>query len=176
MPGQQQWTEDEEKIRQECSSEIDKQARNKDINVNHLVHFYRERYPGEPILRLVQHINQRIGIYSNILEEIKKISPGPTFDKTAQGIKHKYETLGLVERGLLPNPAAASIAAYILEKLAAFGRSLLQIMSSYTSDLARELRIEPTVTMLIEVEVGWSPKFVIGMERAGSRVRADTAQ
>ena len=74
----------------------------------------------------------------------------------------------------MPNPTAANIASFVLEKLSAFGRALLNILATHTSDLARELRIEPTVTMLAEIEVGWSPKLIIGVERSGSRLRTDT--
>jgi hypothetical protein len=118
----------------------------------------------------VQHINQRVGVYSNILEEIKNITPTvPVLDQEAVNIKRKYEQLELVDTGTLPNPTAATIASFVLEKLSTFGRALLNILTMYTSDLARELRIEPTVTMLAEIEVGWSPKLVIGVERSGTR-------
>jgi hypothetical protein len=163
----------QEDIRRQCRKELDEQAHNKDINVNHMIHFYREKFAEEPILRLLQDINQRVGIYSNIIDEIKRIR-GHNVDVEASTIKAKYEELGLVQKGQLPNPTAASIAEYILEKLSAFGRAVLKIMSSYGSELARELRFE--LTMMIEVEVAWLPKVSIGVEVAGSLGRADARQ
>ena len=55
-------------------SELEKAAHEKDINVSHIVRFYRDRFADQPLLHLIQDINQRVGIYSNILEEIKGVS------------------------------------------------------------------------------------------------------
>src|SRR5262249_35792797 len=102
-------------------SELEKAAHNKDVNVSHIVRFYRDQFADQPLLHLIQDINQRVGIYSNILEEIKRI---PTTDKnidaTAAAIKKKYESLKLVPPGNIPNPAASSIARYLLDKIAVF--------------------------------------------------------
>jgi hypothetical protein len=57
-------------------SELEKAAHKKDINVSHIVRLYRDRFADQPLLHLIQDINQRVGIYSNILEEIKRVVPG----------------------------------------------------------------------------------------------------
>jgi hypothetical protein len=121
---------------------------------------------------LIQDINQRVGIYSNILEDIKKIAPIDTeFNTRATEIKNKYENmyfLNLVPSGKLPNPTASSIVTYILDKLAAFGRALLEIMARYLSEIRREIRLDPSIAIHFDVEVGWSPKVTIGIEGSGA--------
>jgi hypothetical protein len=153
-------------------SELEKAAHEKNINVSHIVRFYRDRFADQPLLHLIQDINQRVGIYSNILEEIKRIpTTDKNIDQTATAIKKKYEKLELVPSGNIPNPTASSIARYVLDKIAVFGRALIEIMARHASDIRREIRIEPSVTVLFQVEVGWSPKFIVGVEGQGTRLR-----
>jgi hypothetical protein len=108
-----------------------------------------------------------------MLEEIKKMPAADIdFDSVATEIKNKYERLELIPSGNIPNPTANTIAGYLLDKIAVFGRALIEIMAKHASDIRREIRIEPSVTVLFEVEVGWSPKFVIGVEGQGIKVRS----
>jgi hypothetical protein len=159
-------TEMEKTPREQLIEKIESQAHKKDINVDLLVREYRETVPDKPLLHLIQDINQRVGIYSNVLEEIKKLQPSPTNnDSQALAIKNKYEnTLKLIPPNNLPNPTASSMANYVLEKLAALGRAAVEIMAKYVSDIRRELRIEPSVSIHLDIEVGWSPKVTIGVE------------
>jgi hypothetical protein len=153
-------------------SELEKAAHEKNINVSHIVRFYRDRFADQPLLHLIQDINQRVGIYSNILEEIKGLSADDEdMNATAKAIKKKYEKLQLVPSGNIPNPEASTIAKYLLDKIAVFGRALIEIMAKHASDIRREIRIEPSVTVLFQVEVGWSPKFILGVEGQGTRLR-----
>jgi hypothetical protein len=152
-------------------SKLEQAAHTKDINVSHIVRFYRDQFADQPLLHLIQDINQRVGIYSNILEEIKKIpATDKKIDATATDIKKKYEKLELVPSGNIPNPTASSIARYVLDKIAVFGRALIEIMAKHASDIRKEIRIEPSVTVLFQVE-GWSPKFILGVEAQGTRLR-----
>ena len=57
----------------------------------------------------------------------------------------------LVPPNNLPNPTASSIAKYVLDKIAVFGRALIEIMAKYASEIRREIRIEPTVKMSRDV-------------------------
>jgi hypothetical protein len=153
-------------------SELEKAANEKDMNVSKIVRFYRDRFADQPLLHLIQDINQRVGIYSNILEEIKGMSAtDEDMNSTAIAIKKKYEELELVPSGNIPNPQASTIAKYLLDKIAVFGRALIEIMAKHASDIRREIRIEPSVTVLFQVEVGWSPKFILGVEGQGTRLR-----
>jgi hypothetical protein len=153
-------------------SELEKAAHEKDINVSHIVRLYRERFADQPLLHLIQDINQQVGIYSNILEEINGMSAtDEDSNATATAIKKKYEKLELVPLHNIPNPAASSIARYVLDKIAVFGRALIEIMAKHALDIRREIRIEPSVTVLFQVEVGWSPKFILGVEGQGTRLR-----
>jgi hypothetical protein len=160
--------------RDQLIEKIESQAHNKDINVDLLVREYRETLPDKPLLHLIQDINQRVGIYSNVLEEIKGLQPTALadYDNSATAIKQKYEHLGLIPLNNLPNPTASSIASYILDKLAAFGRAIIEIMGRYLSEIRREIRIDPSVSIHFDVEVGWSPKLTIGVEGSGATVAA----
>ena len=56
---------------------LEEAAHKKDINVSQIVRIYRDEFADQPLLHLIQDINQRVGIYSNILEDIKKTSRLP---------------------------------------------------------------------------------------------------
>jgi hypothetical protein len=159
-------------VKQELIEKIESGAHGKDINVDLLVREYKETLADKPLLHLIQDINQRVGIYSNVLEEIKNLNPSPPadYDTQATAIKNKYEAIGLIPRNNLPNPTASSIAEYILDKLAAFGRAVVEIMGRYLSEIRREIRIDPSVSIHFDVEVGWSPKLTIGVEASGAAV------
>lgn len=155
---------------------LEEAAHNKDINVSHIVRLYRDHFADQPLLHLIQDINQRVGIYSNILEDIKGIPTDKNFDTTATAIKKKYEKLDLVPPDNIPNPTARDIAKYVLDKIAVFGRALIEIMAKHASEIRREIRIEPSVTVLFQVEVGWSPKVILGVEGQGTRLRPGEQQ
>ncbi len=147
---------------------IEKEAHNKEINVSVLVREYTDHISEKPLLRLVQDINERIGIYTNLLEEIKRLSPREpqqNYDQDAADIKIKFEQLGLIPLHNLPNPTTAErIVNYVLEKIGRFGRALVEIMAKCALELRREIRIDPSVTLLLEVELSLIPKFTIGVE------------
>jgi hypothetical protein len=149
-------------------------------NTSLLVRMYRESTTDKPIMKLLQDIQQRASIYYNALEEIKKLKAAPkpsadtgidtsSLDSEATAIKLKYENFGLIEAGNLPNPTAASICNYILDKLAKFARAAADILARHASEIAAELHIDPEVTVTFEVEIGWPPGFTIGVERSGHR-------
>jgi hypothetical protein len=159
--------------------EIEKQTNTEqEPNTSLLVRMYRESTTDKPIMKLLQDIQQRASIYYNALEEIKKLEAEPrssgTIDTTeldsqATAIKQKYESFGLIETGNLPNPTASSICSFILKKLSRFARAAIEIVARHASELAAELHINPEVTVTFEVEIGWPPKFNIGVERSGYR-------
>jgi hypothetical protein len=43
-------------------------------------------------------------------------------------------------------------------------------LARYLSDIRREIRIDPSVSLHLDVEVGWSPKVTIGVEGSGAAV------
>jgi hypothetical protein len=159
---------------------IEKQAHNKEANTEILVRAYKEFYNDRPIIKLMQDINQRIGLYKNLLEQIKRLadkyasnpSEEPGLDDEVNNLKIQYENLGLIPKDNLPNPTAQSVCRYILEKLSAFALAILDVIAKHASSMAEELRISPEVTIVFQVGVGWSPDITIGIERSGSRVRA----
>jgi hypothetical protein len=122
---------------------------------------------NEPIWALVEDIHRQVAVYNNILEEVKRleVSEARMPESTgAKDIRDKYEQLGLVPTGFLPNPKAADLVQYVLDKINTFAKGILQVMHNYCSDLLRELRFQQGTTVALQVEVGWSPKLVVGLE------------
>lgn len=153
---------------------IEEAAHYKDINVGILVREYGDQYSDKPVLCLVQDLTDRIGVYRNILEEIKKLAPqnrtGPdSYDIDANDIKIKYEALGLVPANNLPNPTATSVINYVLDKINSFGRALVEVMARYAVELRRESHIDRSATLHLDVELGWPMEFTIGVEATAGR-------
>ena len=159
---------------------LEEAAHKKDINVSQIVRIYRDEFADQPLLHLIQDINQRVGIYSNILEDIKKIPSDTTetdFGNTAIAIKKKYETfLELVPLNNIPNPTASSIAKYVLNKIAAFSKALIEVMAKHASEIRREIRIEPSVKLIFHVEMGLHPKVILGVEGEDTGLAPDERQ
>lgn len=150
------------------------------INITFVVRHYKEKINDRPILRLLQDVNERNIVYSNILEEIKSTSArsiisnknytesGEEFlpDFTpAQVIKLKYEQLGLVPENHLPNPLMAETTKFVMDKLRRYSGLLLDLMANYAETIANEIKISPSVTVKFEVELGLPPALTIGIER-----------
>ena len=145
-----------------------------EINAAFVVRAYKEALKDRPLLSLVRHVNERIGIYHNLLEAIKAApedGTGPSDLTAAQQLKAKYEGLKLVPPAKLPNPWAHETASYAIGKLRKYGALLLDIVAQYAEELAVELKVSTEVTLLFEVGIGLAPELTIGIERSGKRVR-----
>jgi hypothetical protein len=146
---------------------LEQQAKTNYINVAYVARKYQETVRDRPLLRLIQDIEQRVGIYTNILEELKRNavdSPDDPADPTiAQTIRAKYEGLRLVPPGHLPNPWAFELAKHALDKLRTFGAALVEIMAKYAADIKIELKIPVTVSFKIDVSVSLSPSVTLGV-------------
>lgn len=142
------------------------------INAAFAIRKYQETVRDRPLLRLLQDVNQRIGIYTNILEEIKRqpldeTAPNPTKPTSTQLLRAKYEGLGLVPKGHLPNPWGAEAAEFALKKLRNYGTLLVEIMATCAEAIAVELRVSVNVSFKVSVNVSLSPSINLGVERAG---------
>lgn len=150
---------------------LEKQAHEGEIDTDAVVDRYRAVIHDRPILRLVQDINERVAIYGNLLEDVKRQSmdqPGPGRPTVAQELKFKYEGLGLVPRGQLPNPLPEETARYALKKIRQYTTSLLQIMAKYTKEIIRELNVtvDVKVNLNVDMKLPW-PGMTIGVESGG---------
>lgn len=149
-------------------------------SIENILPYYRTHLPSGIVLSLVEDIQRQGSIYSNMLEEIKKIplddlggyvstkgDPVPD-DHAGTRIKQKYERLGLVATGVLPNPSAKSLANDVLDRIHSLGRALLRVISDHGPELMRdlELQVQPDTTFTMEVEVGVPPKLSLGIDRA----------
>ena len=160
-----------------------------DLNAAYVVRRYREAVAERPLMRLIQDVHQRIGIYSNILEDIKRHEwPGPMPEPApgtaggvlitaaverrqsdARNLRSKYEELGLVPKGHLPNPWFSETTDFVLKKLRRYGTLLLDLMATQAETIAAELKVSPNVTVTFEVELDLTPSLTVGIEREGRR-------
>ncbi len=163
-------------------AEIERQTHEQEANTSLLVRLYTEKFQENPLTRLIQDLQQRAALYSNALEEIKRLIPpiinsGADFvqidtaklDDMATAVKLKYEAFGLIKAGNLPNPTAATICDYIMVKVSRISRLLLDVLAKYATEIGAELRIEPETTMTFEVGIGLPPDITIGIERSAKR-------
>jgi hypothetical protein len=163
-----------EPSREERDERLEYETHHKDANVEALAQYYMANFSEKPILRLLQDLGSRSRMYSNLLEEIKRIHPEVLKpDQEATNLKEKYERFGLVPKGFLPNPTVQSITQYIMDKLASLARAILDVVAKYATRIAEELRISPEITITFQVGAsGWSPDVTVGIERSGSWGRA----
>jgi hypothetical protein len=179
MPSENENVPERERIKKEKLDELknrrhklrlllEDEAEKENMNMDDLVRQYKHWLPNEPIWALVEDIHRQVAVYNNMLEEVKGLSVSEAMAPESTGaktIRDKYEHLNLVPKGFLPNPSAANLAQYVLDKINAFAKGLLQVMHNYGSELLRELRFQHGTTVALQVEVGWSPKLTVGVER-----------
>ena len=115
-----------------------------------LIDDYKMNGSTTAVLDLFQDLNRKLYIYNNLLEELKRIGAerfvdvsGHRLDPDVHDIRIKYEQLGLVDEGFLPNPSARALADRALEKLNKFAMLLVRTVNNYSVDLLRELRLQP---------------------------------
>src|SRR3982074_3943634 len=105
-----------------------------DFDVKLMLEEYRKLY-GKPLWRLVEHIEQQAMIYTNIIEQIKS-------GQTAEDIRKRFESLGLVPPQLLPNPNIPALLQKALDKVATYRRALVDIVRYLGGELLNELEFE----------------------------------
>ncbi|MEZ4734210.1 MAG: hypothetical protein R3E79_44520 [Caldilineaceae bacterium] len=146
---------------------LENEAEKMNMDIDNLVRQYKYSLPNEPVWALVEDIHRQVAIYNNILEEVKRLNVDETKKSEsgdAKQIREKYEGLGLVPSGFLPNPSAANLANYVLDKINTYAKGLLQLMQNYGSELMVELHFQQGTTVALQVEVGWNPKLTVGVE------------
>ncbi len=137
-----------------------------EINTNYVTRMYRETVQEKPLLRLIQDVHERISIYHNILEELKKSARDePTGQGTvAQQIRARYEGLKLVPEGKLPNPFPWETMDYVKTKLRKYGALLLDLIATQTEMIVAEMNMTQK-TVVLQVQLGLQPSLTIGIER-----------
>jgi hypothetical protein len=161
-------------VDEQLCNELERLSKVGDVNTALVVRVFQEKLSVQPILTLVKQVNERIGIYHNLLEAVKRepFEDPPANPSTAQRLKAKYEGLKLVPPGHLPNPWAHEIADFAMKKLRRYGSLLLELVAQYADDIARELKVKPEMTITFEVGMGLSPEVKIGIERSSSMKNA----
>ena len=130
---------------------------------NTWVRKYQETVSEGPLLRLIQDIQQRIDVYHNILEGLKRDG------YSAEDIKTRYEGLGLVPTDHLPNPLGSRMAEHALAKLREYGTGLVKLMAGYAKEIKAELRI--SVNVKFNITVNFVGVAFSGVRSAGCRGR-----
>jgi hypothetical protein len=170
----------EESEHQRLIKKIEKECHLKEANSAYLVHEYEISIKDRPVVTLLQDIDQRIGIYKNLLEQIKgapldypqvegKIK---NIDDFATELKRRYEDLGLIPKEYLPNPTASKICEYITDKMSRFATLIIDILAKYSSRIVQELRLPSEVTVTFQAGLGWSvAQVTVGIERSREIMR-----
>lgn len=160
------WSQDPNTYKRSCErqdllTELEKQADQSDMNIDHLLSLYRKMFPGEAVWALVQDINRQALVWYNVLETLKR-SPEPP--KT---LKKNYEThLQLLPVGSLSNPNWPFDIDRAFDKLKNYGKGLVKIARYHAMELLIELNVEAGHTATVQVQLGWPPSLNIGMERS----------
>ena len=160
--------------------EIEKELKyDKDnIDIEHLVNFYKKHYSDQPVWRLAQDIQQQALLYYNIIEELKKCefpapSPGPPqleeqraeerfsrLEAKVADVRWKYEQgLRLVDPGTLPNPLADRAVETALKYLRKLSRGLLGLVRSSALILLEDVGVDPKLGG-VELSVAFWPPGV----------------
>ena len=128
-----------------------------EIDIQQLLHEYKEVYQDRPVWRMVEDIQRQAMIYSNVIELLKS-------GKQAATIKKKLEALELVPPGKLPNPDALVLLTKAFSKLSQYRKALIDIIKQYGGELLNELDFEPGLTISVGVNVGFPPSVTIAVE------------
>jgi hypothetical protein len=141
---------------------LEEQAKKGNLNIQYVVRKYQETVSEGPLLRLIQDIQQRIDVYHNILEGLKRDG------YSAEDIKTRYEGLGLVPTDHLPNPLGSRMAEHALAKLREYGTGLVKLMAGYAKEIKAELRISVNVKFNITVNFALAlPSVGFGVQDVG---------
>jgi hypothetical protein len=146
--------------RQNLLAELERQAENSDMNIDHLLSLYKQQFPGEALWRLTQDINRQALIWSNIIEQIKRSSDP---EATAQDMKRKFET----EYEVII-PGTIDFWPWDLEKafdkVRNYSKGLLTIAARRGVELLREINVQTGVTATVQVQLSIPPGLTIGYE------------
>src|SRR4051794_8079878 len=147
---------------------LENESRKEVMNVEELLKYCRDALPGEPTIALLQDIQRQIHIYSNILEEVKRISMKELKDNknAAKDIKCKYEQLKLIGLDTLPNPGADELANELIDRIMMYGRALLKIIHDHAPELLRDLHFQAETNFTMQVTMGFPPTWNVGLDRS----------
>jgi hypothetical protein len=142
----------EEKRLQELDEKIDS------ASAESLVDEYRRSDPVRPVWRLIEDIQSQAMVYTNIIEQLKE-------GTEATEVKKRFENLGLVKPGTLPNPLARRLIGRARSRLEKYRKALIDIVRDFGEDLLREeLRFGAETTAVIQVNIGLPLQVTLGAE------------
>lgn len=127
------------------------------IEVESLLKDYQQLYSFRPIWHLIQDVQQQAMVYTNIIEQLKSGTNSET-------IRPRFEQLGLVPVGKLPNPHEDALLTKAFNKLSQYRTLLLEIVRRHGRQLVMELSFEAGLTVSIGVNLGFAPSVVIAVE------------
>jgi hypothetical protein len=154
-------SEHEQQVRQRrmrLIGELEKQSDVGVVNVDELVHLYSGEY-DQPVLMLTMDLQTQMGVYSNVVEELKKAT---TTEVVAKMLKQRYTELGLIpSENAWPNPDGGWLMNRALGKLQEFWLALRNIVARWRGPLAEELNLESTLAIGFQMSLGLTPAFTI---------------
>jgi hypothetical protein len=135
--------------------------------VNSLVDKYKDLHPppdGRHLWHLVQDVQQQAMVYMNIIDQAKL---GENTDTNAAEIKQRFEHLGLVPPGILPNPTLSGLVDKAFEKISKYREILVKITQRYGRQLLNELGFAANVSANVQVDIGFTPSLSLGVVELG---------
>ena len=137
---------------------LERATQESNFDVKQMLEEYRKLH-AQPLWRLVEHIQQQAMMYTNIIEQIKR-------GDTAVDVRKRFEDLGLMPSGVLPNPSIPALLTKALGKVAIYRRALIDIVKNLSGELLNELDFEIESKVSVGVNVGFPPSIHIAVEHA----------
>jgi hypothetical protein len=123
---------------------------------------YRRMVPTAPLWRFVEDVQRQTYVYANLLELLKK-------GESAADIKKRFLELGLLPNySEIPNPNAAKLAEWVLNKLGQIKGVLVELIGKRGGELLNELGLEVGGTVGLTVSLSFPPAVEITVEHSAT--------
>ena len=124
-------------------------------------------------MNMLEEIKRSVTLEELVAEETLASDEAitPETETVGRRIKQKYEKLGLVPQGVLPNPLVREVCDFVRSKLSGLNRRLIELLKQYARDFGPELEIEG-ITGVLQEQMGMTNSLTLGIEFAGSAARA----
>ncbi|MFC7529978.1 hypothetical protein [Actinoplanes sp. GCM10030250] len=152
--------EDRVEARQYLARKIELECQNETIDVDFLLHAYSDIY-DQPVLMLMQDLQNRAALYYNVVEALK----APGSGATAADLKSQYAHLGLIfEDNDWPNPNGRDLMDKAISRINKLRTAILDTLRTHGRRLISDLNFDATLAVGVQVEFSWPPGFTITVQ------------
>lgn len=121
---------------------------------------YRKHVSTAPLWHFLEDAQRQMHVYSNLLEALKR-------GDTPASLKTRFQELDLLPNyPEIPNPNAAKLAQWVIDKLGQLKRLLVNFVANRGGEFLNELGVEVGGTVAITVSLGLSPNVQITFEHS----------